>query len=230
MGGTISIRNDTPFVMQVSLDQVGPLYYSNKVQPGQTFFRKTGSVHFTVKCRWYQGKDISDWSVAAPILYTTVGAVTLAAFGAVAAAAVAGAAAAEAGVVAAGGAAAAGAAEVAAVDVGAAVAGGMAGGVVGAGATAGIVGANPSEGLCTTRLGEQTLHWVDGDRRMNAASSLKACVREHRNWFEAVSLGWFAGNHPRLRLVGGPKMLGKDSEGNPILDLSKGSPLRLQRV
>eukprot|EP00803_Ostreobium_quekettii_P005644 evm.model.scf_364.1 EVM.evm.TU.scf_364.1 scf_364:83231-83923(-) len=230
MGGTISIRNDTPFVIQVSLDQVGPLYYSNKVQPGQTFFRKTGSVHFTVKCRWYQGKDINGWSVATPVLFTTVGAITLAAFGAAAAAAAAAEAAAEASAVATWWAAAGGAAEVAAVDVGAAVAGGMAGGVVGAGATAGIVGANPSEGLCTTRLGEQTLHWVDGDRRMNAARSLKACMREHRNWFEVVSLGWFAGKHPRLRLVGGPKMFGKDRKGNPILDLSKGSPLRLQRM
>jgi hypothetical protein len=48
MGGSMSIKNDTDFPLLISLEQVTPLYWE-VVQPGETFFRKTGAVHFTIK-------------------------------------------------------------------------------------------------------------------------------------------------------------------------------------
>lgn len=42
------IRNETDFDLDVSLNQVGPLYY-DIVKPGETFYRKTGAVWFTIE-------------------------------------------------------------------------------------------------------------------------------------------------------------------------------------
>lgn len=216
MGAVITVQNDTPFVMQMSLEQLGPLYYSNSVQPGGKFYRNTGAVHFTIKCRWYQGKDINQWHVAAPIIIATAGAV----FGAMLGGAL----------VAAPAAAAIGAADAVAID-GLAVAGGvLAGGALGTGLTACGTVIHPSGPMLTTEIGGQKLHWVDSERNANLTASLKECVKKHKNWFQLTSRGWFAGNKPNLRLVGGPKLLGRDKTGIPILDISSGTPLKLEHM
>jgi len=46
------IVNKTAFPLQVSLNQVGPLYWGT-VEPGKTFQRRTGAVWFTIKSQTY---------------------------------------------------------------------------------------------------------------------------------------------------------------------------------
>ena len=72
----MSIKNETQHDLTISLWQVGPLYYENVVKPGETFSRNTGAVHFTVKA-WLHSpeNELDDWSVAKPIIFTTVGSV-----------------------------------------------------------------------------------------------------------------------------------------------------------
>lgn len=50
MGGSISVKNETELPLLISLEQVTPLYWE-VVQPGGTFYRKTGAVHFTIKAK-----------------------------------------------------------------------------------------------------------------------------------------------------------------------------------
>ncbi len=84
------IKNDTIWPLQISLNQVGPLYYG-VIQPGETFERDTGAVWFTIKASVFlDEKDrITDWDVIFPIA-TVVGTVVLAAVTAGAAAYAAG--------------------------------------------------------------------------------------------------------------------------------------------
>ena len=62
------ILNDTDFPLDVSLEQVGPLYYGI-VQPGQTWHRNTGAVWFTVATSVnFSGKEkYDDWDCIAPV-------------------------------------------------------------------------------------------------------------------------------------------------------------------
>jgi len=77
MGGQVSVLNSTPYKLAISLNQVGPLYYDNNVVPNETFQRNVGAVWFTVKAIVNpDGNSIySDWSVAAPIVAITGGAI-----------------------------------------------------------------------------------------------------------------------------------------------------------
>jgi len=54
MGGSISLVNTTNLPLDISLDQLGPLYYENNVQPGSVFHRDTGEFfdcHFLLPAR-----------------------------------------------------------------------------------------------------------------------------------------------------------------------------------
>ncbi|XP_019632095.1 PREDICTED: uncharacterized protein LOC109475777 [Branchiostoma belcheri] len=62
MGGSISITNDTKDTLVVSLNQAGPLYYE-LVEPGKTFYRRTGAVHFTICAFPYKKHKHSDGKV-----------------------------------------------------------------------------------------------------------------------------------------------------------------------
>jgi hypothetical protein len=42
MGGSMSIVNATNLPLDISLDQIGPLYYENQVPPGGKMERNTG--------------------------------------------------------------------------------------------------------------------------------------------------------------------------------------------
>jgi hypothetical protein len=67
-GPGFRIRNDTPWPVEISLWQVGPLYYQ-LVQPGQYFFREVGAVWFAVKATINMDNkaSISDWDAIWPI-------------------------------------------------------------------------------------------------------------------------------------------------------------------
>lgn len=62
------IKNETIWPLQISLRQVGPLYYG-VVPPGQTFVRKTGAVWFTIQADVFLDEEdrITDWDVVWPI-------------------------------------------------------------------------------------------------------------------------------------------------------------------
>ena len=62
------IKNETIWPLQISLNQVGPLYY-DVIQPGQSFVRDTGAVWFTVKAAVFlDEKDrITDWDAILPV-------------------------------------------------------------------------------------------------------------------------------------------------------------------
>jgi hypothetical protein len=63
-----SIKNETIWPLQISLSQVGPLYF-DVIQPGQSFVRDTGAVWFTVKAAIFlDEKDrITDWDAVTPV-------------------------------------------------------------------------------------------------------------------------------------------------------------------
>lgn len=63
-----SIKNDTIWPLQISLSQVGPLYF-DVIQPGQWFTRDTGAVWFTLKAAIFlDEKDrITNWDAIAPV-------------------------------------------------------------------------------------------------------------------------------------------------------------------
>lgn len=42
MGGSISILNHTEVELNVSLDQIGPIFYHNRLQPGEMHTFNTG--------------------------------------------------------------------------------------------------------------------------------------------------------------------------------------------
>jgi hypothetical protein len=62
------IKNDTIWPLQISLNQVGPLYF-DVIPPGGTFERETGAVWFTIKASVFlDEKDrITNWDVVIPI-------------------------------------------------------------------------------------------------------------------------------------------------------------------
>ncbi|MCU0525764.1 MAG: hypothetical protein MUF72_13160 [Elainella sp. Prado103] len=66
------IKNDTIWPLQISLNQVGPLYYG-VIQPGESFVRSTGAVWFTIKAGVFlDEKDrITSWDVVWPIAAVT---------------------------------------------------------------------------------------------------------------------------------------------------------------
>lgn len=74
MGSTISICNATNIILNLALAQIGPLYYENKVLPGECWKVKTGKSFFTVNANFYTGEDniYTDWSVAKPIIETSL--------------------------------------------------------------------------------------------------------------------------------------------------------------
>jgi len=74
-----SIKNETIWPLQISLSQVGPLYF-DVIQPGQTFTRDTGAVWFTVRAAIFlDEKDrITDWDAVMPVAII-VGSVIIAA-------------------------------------------------------------------------------------------------------------------------------------------------------
>lgn len=71
------VRNETPHVVDLSLQQVGPLYWG-MIQPGETLYRKTGAVWFTMKASYnIDGKEkYNTWDAVWPVA-ATVGASVL---------------------------------------------------------------------------------------------------------------------------------------------------------
>jgi len=69
MGSAASICNATNIILNLALSQVGPLYYQNRVMPGECWKQGVGKVWFTVDASLYTGKEdiYTDWSVARPI-------------------------------------------------------------------------------------------------------------------------------------------------------------------
>lgn len=71
------IVNKTAFPLQVSLNQVGPLYWGT-VEPGKTFYRRTGAVWFTIKSETYiEGTSEEITTKDAIIPVATIAAATL---------------------------------------------------------------------------------------------------------------------------------------------------------
>ena len=64
--GQFDIENVTSLPLNISLNQVGPLYY-DVVKPGSIFSRQTGKVFFTIEVRLHLGpaSEYSNWSVGA---------------------------------------------------------------------------------------------------------------------------------------------------------------------
>ena len=91
------IKNDTIWPLQISLNQVGPLYF-DVIQPGEYFVKDTGAVWFTIKASIFLDEKtrITDWDAVLPVA-EIVGTVILAAVTAGAAAYAAGPALAAAG-------------------------------------------------------------------------------------------------------------------------------------
>lgn len=74
IGPGFEIKNETQMRLQMSLDQVGPLYFG-LVDPGKTFVRDTGAVWFTIKAAVnIDPKDqITAWDAVWPVGVFTVG-------------------------------------------------------------------------------------------------------------------------------------------------------------
>lgn len=67
MGASVSICNLTAVIINIALKQVSPLYYENKVFPGNCATFQTGRVWFTVEARiWANGSN--DYNEAQKIL------------------------------------------------------------------------------------------------------------------------------------------------------------------
>lgn len=62
------IKNETIWPLQISLNQVGPLYF-DVIKPGESFVRDTGAVWFTIKASIiFDDKDkITTWDAVWPI-------------------------------------------------------------------------------------------------------------------------------------------------------------------
>jgi len=73
------IKNETIWPLQISLNQVGPLYFG-VIQPGEYFVRDTGAVWFTIKAAVFldERNRITDWDAVLPVALI-VGSVILAA-------------------------------------------------------------------------------------------------------------------------------------------------------
>eukprot|EP00587_Corethron_hystrix_P004929 CAMPEP_0113329434 /NCGR_PEP_ID=MMETSP0010_2-20120614/20906_1 /TAXON_ID=216773 ORGANISM="Corethron hystrix, Strain 308" /NCGR_SAMPLE_ID=MMETSP0010_2 /ASSEMBLY_ACC=CAM_ASM_000155 /LENGTH=383 /DNA_ID=CAMNT_0000191539 /DNA_START=1 /DNA_END=1151 /DNA_ORIENTATION=+ /assembly_acc=CAM_ASM_000155 len=68
-GPGFKILNDTPFPIEVSIGQTGPLYWE-LIQPGKWMYRETGAVWFTLKAYTrFDGKaQIDHWAAVVPVL------------------------------------------------------------------------------------------------------------------------------------------------------------------
>lgn len=77
------IHNRTHLPLSISLDQIGCLYYQNKLLPGQVFDRNTGGVWFTINAKIYDPNSpkTTDFTCALPIATTTIGALAAVAVG-----------------------------------------------------------------------------------------------------------------------------------------------------
>nr|CAG8599239.1 11359_t:CDS:1 [Entrophospora candida] len=75
MGGSMSIVNETNVPLNVALKQLTPLYYQNSMKPGETMYRNTGAVHWTVEAfvDWGENSQYSDWQSIIPIGLLSLG-------------------------------------------------------------------------------------------------------------------------------------------------------------
>lgn len=213
------IKNDTIWPLQISLNQVSPLYYG-VVKPGETFERTTGAVWFTIRATiLFDEEDaITLWDAILPVA-SIVGTVILTAATAGAAAYAAGPA-----IAAAGGAT-----------------GAVAGGVTGLStaslaatslAAQGLVGAGFSAGAALTVSGV-----VIGGTGAAATATTTAALTDIFS-DEAVSVsgaGYYAGppwpfrnDLPTYRITGGPTYSqGPMVNGKPTVEMSK-APMRIE--
>jgi hypothetical protein len=62
------IKNETIWNLQLSLNQVGPLYFG-VIKPGETFQRSTGSVYFTIRASIFldEADRITEWDAILPV-------------------------------------------------------------------------------------------------------------------------------------------------------------------
>lgn len=200
----MSILNETGMPLDISLDQLGPLYYQNNVQPGETFFRETGewcnvkfyyvsgmhlpqrigAVHFTIVATYSiegQTKN-SDWSVAMPILTG----------------ALAGAFAVGTAVV---------AFPAAAFGLGAGSA------LVGTGVITAAVGICVRLMLTVKKVAEAVV--ISGGAAM-APGVVRTLIHQFGDKQGLSSMGWYAGYHHRLRVEGGVQHVEKKLENGDI--------------
>ena len=224
----MSIKNETQHDLTISLWQVGPLYYENVVKPGETFSRSTGAVHFTVKAWLHTPEnELDDWSVAKPIIFTTVGSV----IGAAAAIPTAGASLAFAEGV------AAIPAGLSAMALGTTTAGATMAGtvfsctVMGAGYLAGatVIGGGALLGSVTVgSIGGKLLGMAGKYERTDLVDAIIDLMKTYGE--PISSAGWYAGYDHKLKIVGGPrKELVKTESGDiiPILVKEGSSPMTL---
>ncbi len=79
MGGTLSVANYTETEVNMSFKQLTPLYYQNNLRPGQTMYRNTGAVHFTIAAITDTGSNrYSDWDNIVPLVAIGIGAALIA--------------------------------------------------------------------------------------------------------------------------------------------------------
>lgn len=222
----MSIKNETDHDLTISLNQVGPLYYENIVKPGETFYRETGAVHFTVKA-WIHDpeNELNDWSVAKPIVFATIGSIV----GAAAAIPTAGASLAI----------AEGVATVftagALTMAGAAVSEGLVTAIVcttmGVGYLSGatIIGGGALLGSVTVgAIGDKVFGVAGNYENTDLVDALIDLFKRHAQPISSV--GWYAGYNHKLKIIGGPrKVLVKTKTGEtiPIYTKEGSSPLTL---
>ena len=74
MGSTVSICNATNIILNLALAQVSPLYYENKVSPGECWRVTTGKSYFTIEANVYNSEDnlYTDQSVVKPIIAASI--------------------------------------------------------------------------------------------------------------------------------------------------------------
>ncbi|CAL8069573.1 unnamed protein product [Orchesella dallaii] len=60
MWSTVTIINETNCILNVALKLATPLYYENKVMPGQSVVRKVGKVLFTLEAKLWNGENTYD--------------------------------------------------------------------------------------------------------------------------------------------------------------------------
>ena len=73
MGSSISIRNATEVPLNISLKQLGPLYYKNEVKPGEEVTWDVGKVWFTIEAKISNGNAYRERDRVIPIVLATGG-------------------------------------------------------------------------------------------------------------------------------------------------------------
>lgn len=70
MGSTVSVCNATNIILNLALAQLDPLYYENKVSPGECWRVTTGKSFFTIEANVYNSEDnlYTDSSVVKPMI------------------------------------------------------------------------------------------------------------------------------------------------------------------